>query len=313
MQTHIKPTHGTLEWLQLRHKDAEGRVRFGASEAPILAGVSHYRNLVDLAIAKWDEPEVNEMNEAMKRGHVLEPALITEASAILGCEVITPNFMYEHERFIATLDGVTFDEHGDIDTIIEAKTTTQHSNDDPLPVEFYWQVLAQMFCTGARHALVIMLDKRMRIGTYRLERTDDVEADIEWLAATAETVGAMLDAKQLPDIPMTESQVKSLYPNPAGSIEVGSSGLALLREWQAAAEARKSVESHEQLLRDKVAQLLGVFDTGTVDGQPVVSFKARKGSSRLDLKRLEAEHPGLVAGYRVQGAPFRVLRMLGGA
>ena len=78
-----KPPHGSLEWHQIRHRDEQDRVRFGASEAPILAGVSKYETITSLALRKWSPPEVNEPNAAMMRGNILEPALITYAEQIL--------------------------------------------------------------------------------------------------------------------------------------------------------------------------------------------------------------------------------------
>jgi putative phage-type endonuclease len=304
MGVHPKPPHGSLEWLQLRHRDARGRVRFGASEAPTLMGVNPYASVTDLAIAKWSPPEVSAPNAAMERGNILEPALVAYAEQVLGQPVTTPEVMWSVGRMMATLDGITADER----TIVEAKTTTAYSSDDPLPDSYYWQGIAQLACVPeADRVLFVVLDKRMRLGTWELRR-DDVR--IAMLLARADEIGEMLDARQLPDdAPLTESQVKSLYPSPTGTLELPPRAVELAHALNAAKTARQMFEADEQQVRDELAAMLGDADTGTVAGEVVVTFRARKGSTRLDTKRLEAEHPDLAAAYQVTGSTTRVLRV----
>lgn len=304
-----KPPHGSLQWHQIRHRDAEGRIRFGASEAPILAGVSKYETLTTLAIRKWSEPEVNEPNAAMMRGNILEPALITYAEQILQQPVTTPDVMFAFDRLIATLDGITADGK----TIVEAKTTTAYSSDDELPDDYFWQVMAQFACVPeATSALVVVLDKHMRLGSWTIYRSGHEEA-IDEILDRSYVVGAMLDKGELPDdAEPTESDIKRLYPAPDGAIELSSNELALLEEWQAWKQQREMAEEQEQQVRDKIARALGAHDTGTFGGVPVVTFKTRKGVSRLDTKSLERDYPEIVANYKTTGAPTRILRMTGG-
>lgn len=297
-----KPEHGSIEWLNVRHRDQYGRVRFGASEAPTLMGCNPFATLTDLALTKWSEPEVTEPSAAMMRGNLLEPALLKYAEQLLGCEVATPNEMFYTGRLIATLDGITPD--GTV--IVECKTTTAYSSDDALPESYYWQAVAQMACTGIDMVLVVVLDKFMRFGSWTVRR--NVE-DIDRLFARADEIGQMLDDKQLPpDAPLNERTVKALYPTAAGALELGSTGAFIVNAWQASVEARKVAEAEEQGWRDQLCALLGGAETGTVDGQTVVTFKYRKGSSTFDSKRFAAEHPDLAAKYTRQGSSTRVLR-----
>ena len=303
-----KPTHGSLEWLKIRHRDEQGRIRFGASEAPILMGVSKFKDIVDLAIEKWADPEVKEQNEAMMRGHLLEPALLEYASTLLGEPVTTPEEMFVNERFIATLDGLV----GDV--IVEAKTTTFYSSDDVLPEDYYWQVIAQLACVPqATRALVVVLDKRMRFGYWEFYRSA-VEDDITLLLDRAAEVGELLDKGEMPfDAEPTETQVKLLFPDPVGQIELTHDQVQVIEMWSAAKQALKESESVEQNYKDQVARMLGEAEEAHFCGQKLVTFKARKGVSRLDTKRLEQDHPDLVAKYKVTGQGTRILRTtLGG-
>jgi len=311
MGTILKPEHGSVEWLRVRQRDTAGRVRFGASEAPVLMGVSKFSNMIDLAINKWTEAtEPNEPNAAMERGNVLEPALVDYAATLMGCPVTTPAVMYTAGRLIATLDGITEATHPDDPvTIVEAKTTTFHSNDDPLPVEYYWQGIAQLACVPeADRVLFVCLDKRMRLGHWVLLRDENAIAE---LVAQADAVGRKLDARELPtDVAPTEAQVRSLFPQSDGTVELPVAAVSVLELYQAARATREEAEAVEKTARDQLVAMLGAAEVGTIAGERVVSFKSRKGTVRVDMKSLELAHPDLVAAYRVPGAPVRVLRFL---
>lgn len=308
MKKVAKPEHGSLEWLQIRHRDEYGRIRFGASEAPVLMGVSKYKNVIDLAVEKWADPEVKPQNEAMQRGHILEPALLEYASQLLNAPVVTPDEMYSVGRFIATLDGLA--DNGE--TIVEAKTTTAYSSDDELPVEYYWQVIAQLACCpDAQRAIVIVLDKRMRFGHWVVERRF-AENDIDLLLARADEVGDLLDDGTIPgEAEPTETQIKALYPTPAGEVEMTADQFQMFESWCILKKSIAEMEATEKHYRDKLAAMLADKDTATYSGQKVLTFKARKGSVRIDTKRLEQDHPDLVQQYKTYGGSTRILRTTG--
>lgn len=306
MTTIPKPPHGSLDWLLIRHRTDDGRCRFGASEAPTLMGANPYASLIDLAIAKWSEPQESEPNAAMERGNVLEPALIAHAATLLGQPVTTPDVMYAEGRLVATLDGITDD--GSV--IVEAKTTTAYSSDDECPAAYYWQVQAQLACVPtALYGIVVVLDKRMRLGQWTVLRS---EIDIAALMARADMIGGMIDRREVPAADqLTEAQVKAVWPKPTGSVELPAGAVAVIDEWQAARAARIDAEEREQVCRDRLAAMLQDAEVGTLDGHPVLSFKARKPLQRIDTKAMERDYPSLVAQYRVQGAAVRVLRSFG--
>lgn len=304
-----KPTHGSLAWLQVRHRDETGRTRFGASEAPILMGASKFETLSSLAIRKWSEPEVTTPNASMMRGQILEPALITYAAELLQQDVFTPEQMFINGRLIATLDGLS----DDGEWIVEAKTTVAYSSDDELPDEYFWQVVAQFACVPmANNALIVILDKRMRLGSWTLTRSS-VQDAIDLLLARADEIGECLDKHELPkEAEPSEDEIKSLFPNPAGAIELTAEIVQAIEMWQAFKQAKEEAEENEQKYRDQIARFLADKDTGSLNGQSVVTFKARKASSRIDVTRLAADHPSLVDKYRTTGKPTRILRLVNG-
>jgi putative phage-type endonuclease len=302
-----KPEHGSIEWLTIRKSDDNGRIRFGASEAPTLMGANPYQTIADLALNKWAPTEVSEQNDAMLRGNVLEPALVTYAAQLIDQPVITPDVMYANGRLIATLDGLSQD--GSV--IVEAKTTTSYSSDDDIPAAYYWQAVAQLFCCpSADRVLVVVLDKRMRLGSWIVDSNNDtVISDMAHLADQADTVGQYLDRREMPpDAGVKERHIIAMYPEPGGSVELDSEGVFVLRSWIAAKEARKNAETEEQMWRDQLVVLLGAADVGCVDSEPVVTYKQRKGASTVDWKAVAKDHKSLLDQYRKQGAPTRVLK-----
>lgn len=304
-----KPAHGSMPWHEARRHDENGLIIFGASECPILMGDSRYRNVIDLAISKWNPPEVTAPNEAMERGNYTEDGLLRFAADKLGFPIHTPNIMFGFGRLIATLDGI--DDSGTV--VVEAKTTTRYSSDDELPNEFFWQALAQLICVPTAEKVVfVVLDKMMRLTLAWEVHRHHHEQAMEVLVARAEEVGRMLDRRELPsEMPLTEDQVKALCPEPVGEVELGRDGLFLVDHYSAARQARMEAERKEQEARDALANVLAEAEYGLIDGVRVISFKKRKGALRLDAKSLEAEHPSLVAKYKKQSESTRILRLMG--
>jgi hypothetical protein len=290
----------------LRQRDENGKVRFGASEAPTLMGVNKWATVTDLALSKWSEPEVSEPNAAMERGNILEPSLITYAGTLLEQPVSTPSEMYVCERLIATLDGITDDGL----TLVEAKTTTAHSCDDPLPQEYFWQVIAQFACVPtATAALVVVLDKRMRLGHWMVRRD---EAKIAELLERADEVGGYLDRRELPpDAPMGEKAAKVMFPDPEGEVELRSDTVDAIARYHHWRLVQEDAEARVQEARDEIAAALGKAAVGTVGGRSVVTFKARKGSRRLNTNALKAAHPDLVRQFMTEGGSTRIFKISG--
>ena len=297
-----KPQHGSLEWLQLRHRH-NGRCVVGASEVGVLMGASEYETATDLAVRKLLPPAVVEPNEAMTRGNVLEPALIGYASTQLGIDLVVPDVMYLHGQVISTLDARGVDAH--TDTIVEAKTNNRWAlGMDVLPT-WYWQAQAQMHCTDTEVIHFSVLDKHMRLGIQQVVRNQDhIDAMVQSVALFCDAV----DNERLPDdAALTAPQVAALYAKPEGEIELGSDALALIYEWEAVKSALKDYEERERSIKDRIANLMRSAEFATVDGKRVLSYKAQS-TSRMDTKALAQAHPDIASAYTT-ASTFRVLRI----
>ena len=299
-----KPQHGSLEWLQTRHRNAQGKCIVGASEVSTLMGVNEYDTISDLAVRKLLAPEVGEMNDAMNRGNLLEPAIVAYATQQLGVELICPDVMYLHNRIISTLDARGEGEHAGI--VVEAKSNNHWSHTTQLPDAWYWQAQAQMHCTGVDEIIFSILDRNMRFGLDTVQRNDEM---IELMQNHVELFCEAIDAEKLPeDVRLTAPQVADLFPKAEGETALDNNAVAMIETWIELKEALKELEAKEQAIKNALADMMRGAEFGTVDGCRVLSYKTQS-AKRFDSKALLAAQPELQEIYTTQST-FRVLRTM---
>ncbi len=301
--TEPKPTHGSLEWLKARQRNQYGETRFGASEAPTLMGVNEYQNLVDLFINKHETEPAQIHNAATHRGNVLEPALIAEASRILEMDLIVPDVMFCYQRLMANLDGANHNLYPNM--IVEAKTSTRYSINDPIPLPYYWQVIAQMATTPAQMVTVICLDRRQEIGTWEVPRDEQA---IELLVEQSNTIGAMFDRHEIPE-GANYQQINQLFPNPEGILELDDNQMVEFQTWMSLKDQLDIAQENEKLQRDIIANIFGNKEIANHNDKTVATFKSRKLSGRFDTKRFAIDHPLLMSEYTTNDSTTRVLRL----
>jgi predicted phage-related endonuclease len=171
-----KPKHGSEEWLRNRWRDPQGRCVFGASDIPVLMGVSPWRNRAELFIDKSTPPVVKAETVAMRRGNLLERPLLEEASTILGVKLVTPEFQYHKGRLMVSHDGLPDGDLENPEFGVEVKTTASHAIEtaDDLPADWRWQAWAQSETIGGKPVFFVVLDKRQNITV--VELADNPEA-----------------------------------------------------------------------------------------------------------------------------------------
>ena len=304
-----KPEHGSAEWLAKRHRDADGRVVFGASEAPALMGQSSYVSRPQLFAAKRNEPEVSKETAAFRRGNLLEPVLIAEAGHVLGIPTIkTPPFMYHDGRWVISLDGV--DDSFVPNVVVEAKTTTRHRVRDAedLPQEWLWQGWAQRLVTGAE-VYFSVLDSEQAISVIALP--DNPEA-LERLTVEAEEFAQAIEADTPPndfgDDVIDADTVARIWRATPTSVEIPEVEMRWLQELALAKEQIAEGEVLKRNAEDHLAMLLKGNEIGTYNGVKVLSWKEQAGRTSLDAKALREAHPEVYQQFERQGKPFRVMR-----
>jgi predicted phage-related endonuclease len=309
-----KPKHGSEEWLRNRWRDPQGRCVFGASDIPVLMGVSPWRNRAELFIDKSTPPVVKAETVAMRRGNLLERPLLEEASTILGVKLVTPEFQYHKGRLMVSHDGLPDGDLENPEFGVEVKTTASHAIEtaDDLPADWRWQAWAQSETIGGKPVFFVVLDKRQNITV--VELADNPEAR-QSLLVEAEDFGSLIDdGAPLGDLVQElDSDAIAAYFRPtAEPRELGSDATQWLNMLEAARLARTEAEKSEKLAKDALARLLQDAEVGTLNGLPVVSWKESAGRETLDAKALKAELPEVYEHYIRQGAPYRTMRMLKG-
>jgi predicted phage-related endonuclease len=311
MQVIEKPKHGSIEWLQRRHRDDLGRVTFGASDAPALMNASPFMTRADLWHSKRSEPRISETSAAMHVGNVLESALVDELGRRLGINMTTPSTMFREHRFTVTLDAVGYD-NDQLAIIGEVKTTRRHriNSVDDIPRDYLWQCWAQMLVMD-RPVWLIVLDRDMNINHFEIPRSQEA---LDVLMHDAELLGSAIDMN---DERMAETMIETLSAEQIADMwkatptvrELTVDEHSWVRDLADARDLKKQAETIEKAARDQLARIMLDAEIATLNGVTVLSWKEQAGRATVDLASLKQDHADLVATYTKQQQPIRVMRI----
>lgn len=309
-----KPVHGSLEWLQARHRSDDGRPIISASEAAACHGEHRFTTKYQLGVNKLQaEPVVTETTAAMERGNRLEPVLIEWVADLLGVALVSPDVMYRYDAdgilMSATLDAIAGNP-SDPELVVEIKTynrvfdpTADLEGYGPLPAYWYWQGVQQAMCAGVDSIVWGVFDSQLKLHLYNQEVSSYARL------AHKDAVYQFLEVIRHGDVPgdwaQTYEDVKHIPAAPGETADLADvrQQIAELAEVQTEMKTLKAREDH---LRAVICAELGTATVGLIDGNEVVTWKAQVRKS-FDTKRFEAEHPELAAEYQTETA-FRVLR-----
>lgn len=277
---------GRDEWLAAR------RHGLGGSDAAAVAGLNPYAGPWSVWADKvgLDVPE-REVSEAMRWGTLLEPVIVSEAAERFGLDVApSPGLVGHPEREwqLATPDGLVGD-----DALIEVKSVGARQEDawESGPPDMYWtQGLHYCAVTGRATVHFVALVGGQRLVHHPVVYTPaDVDALVKLEADFWQHV---LDETPPPAWPADLDALGRLDVDHEETVELDPDVLALLADYEAAATAAK----RKGQIGDEIKALLGTAAVGTVDGTPVVTWKAVH-SERLDTTALKAAHPDLAAEF----------------
>lgn len=315
MKLKPKQQHGSAAWLQDRFRLDDGGVAFGFSDASALIGASPYKTPAQLYIEKMSGPVVVEENWAMRKGNLMEPLWIQEASRRLGVELITPDVVYTEGCWVGSLDAVPAESWEKPEFIGEVKTTAKYIVNDSgdLPIEWLAQGHMQAYIVQCP-VYFIVFDKQQNFNIIEMPYDENFAEKINAKAVEfGELIGnkTPISQKLLQDL--DASSIAELYPAVSKTIELPPEAEDLLVRLSVAKDALAMVEAQEKELRDELARLLLEADVGTLNGVPAISWKQTAGRESFDTKQFKADHPELAKQYLKQGKPFRTMRMLKGA
>jgi predicted phage-related endonuclease len=305
--TVLKPPHGSLTWLRLRHRTASGHPVVSASEAAAVHDAHRFTSKYKLATEKLaDEPTMTETNEAMDRGNRLEPVLLDWVSDKIGEEVKSPELMYCYSEpgveLIATLDGVT-GHPANPDRIVEIKTFNRPFDPETMPAYWYWQGVQQALCADVDTVIWGVFDSSLSLHIYeqhvtQAERAEHIFAVWEFTQRIAE--GTIPD-----DWARTFTDLKDIPADPSKIVDITDLDAQVKELIEVQAELRRCREREDQL-RTLIGARLGSATVGTINDQPAITWKESIRAG-FDTKRFQTDHPDIAAEYSTHTS-YRVMR-----
>lgn len=309
-----KPSHGTNEWLYLRHRTSEGKVRVAASEAAAVHGQHRFLTKYGLAVAKMaDHPQESETTQAMERGNRLESTLLNWLSDMIEIELAAPKHMFccdgDGFHLIATLDGVNdfAARMGEPPEIVAEIKTYNREWDGELPPYWYWQGVQQAVCTGVEEIIWGVFDRTLNLHVHH-QRVTNSEKELH-IEAVKDFLWFVELGSIPPEWPATYDEIQAasrVVTGPTVDITEHAQLLTRLREVQA---QKKLVSEEEDELKASIGALLHGTEAGLVNGDVAVTWKQQSRVS-FDTKKFEQDHPHLFELYKKENS-YRVMRLKG--
>jgi len=149
-------TQGSQEWLDLRAKN------FTASEAPAMMGDSKYQSRDALLKMKatGEAPEVSpQQQKIFDKGHATEAMARPIVEKLIDDELFPVTALSdEHERILASFDGITMMENIVFEHKLWNQKLAQRVRDKDLEPHYYWQLEQQLLVSGAEYAIFVTSD-----------------------------------------------------------------------------------------------------------------------------------------------------------
>lgn len=279
----------------------------GASDAPIIAGLSPWRTPVELWQEKIGAGKAQAEDWPMRAGKALEQVVLDAFAEEHGSPVTSRG-----ERVIdpawparwVTLDGLT--EGGS--ALVEAKTDSDASEwgepgTDQIPPQYVVQVQHALACTQLFVAYVPVLIGLRELRIYQVQRDDRIVAqltDMErrfWGHVQSGEAPAML----------RPSDLRLIYPKDAGTSIAATPGIrATLDALKAQMAHAKAIAKDIDAWKAELQSFMGTAATLTdVDGKPLATWRTTKPVTRFDEKALQKDQPDLWRAYKRPGATQR--------
>jgi len=283
------------EWLRVRSQG------IGGSEIAAIAGVSPWETPLSVYLRKVGELPEREETDAMRWGTLLEPLIADEyrrrhpeASVRRGNAVLrhpeVPYFLANIDREIRT--------KGAPPAVLEIKTASAWMGGrwrDDVPDHVVTQAQWYLSITGYTKAVVAVLIGGQEYREFEIARDEDIIGYLHeigrrfWEEHVIPRIPPAVEAADL-------STVERMHPESNGEvIDLPPTALSLLQEYEAAKEAEKEAQARREKAEAELKALLGDYEAGYA-GDRLVKW-ATVSTSRIDTKRLKAEHPDIYERY----------------
>jgi putative phage-type endonuclease len=280
----------------------------GASESPAILGIDPYRSAIDV----WEKKlgiSVDNEGHHTERGVFLEPGLREWAKKRTGLpfELCPTRTHPEHERVLASPDGVALDDNKRVRSVLEIKSPGPRTEDqwgpdgtDQTPDRYVIQLAQQMAVTGAKDGYIAALvDGDLRI--YRFARDAGLEAEI--IRSIEYFWAAYVETKAPPPVDGSGSASEWLgrkFPESRGPMIAASpSDAEIIQQLAALQEKVKHDEARLEFLKQCLKSTIGEGAGIECPGVGRVTWKSVKGRTDVDWAAL-AKHLGATNAHESQ-------------
>lgn len=300
---------GRAEWLARR------RQGIGGSDIAAILGLNRYTTPLQVWLDKVQGADDVD-NDAMEWGRRLEsvvaakfadehPELTVLPSPGLIADPDVPIFLATPDNLIGQGDG-----------ILECKTAGERAgeawDDDATPDAYVMQLQWYLGVAGESRGWIACLIGGRRYVEREFARDDRLIDAMRTRAAQwwADHVVAMVPPPAVP--PDDDRFMARAYPaTERTEVALDADTLGLVEDARSLKGVIDGLADDHARLVTLIKERLGTATDGLgPDGAPVVTWRPRKGSTRVDTARLKAEHPDLHAALVVEGAPTRTFRLI---
>ncbi len=313
------------EWHKRRYRG------IGGSEIASVMGLNKYQSPYELWCVKTFRTEPFSGNDMTEFGTVMEDYVAKRYAEITGYTVEKDNTHYngnnvDAPQLVGNIDRLVTLPDGS-KRILECKTARdptqsdmldskswgdgnsyyngkQISSDDRIPTNYYLQVQQYMLITGVHSAdLCVLFRTDCSVRIYSIPFNQEICNQI--IASSRKFWIAVLDDTA----PKMEVRDLTKVEKTSGAKEIDNEELSLISKLRNIKEQIDELEKEKEELEFKLKETFSIYDTLTVDNQPVATWKvqSRKG---LDSKKLKQDRPDIYNQF-IKETTTRVLRLKG--
>jgi putative phage-type endonuclease len=287
----------------LTKQQLENRTNYiGGSDAPIILGLSPYRNQVDLWHEKTGhiEPKDISNNPYVKAGNFLEPSVKRWFEHETGLKITNENEFYEHpdHNFIGGhIDGFIREENA----VFEAKTSSSDkgwgaNGSNEIPDSYLIQIAHYMSITGASKAYIAVLIRGVDFRYYIIKRNQRLE---DMIIEREKEFWSLVINNYAPT-PKKASEIISLngFKSVEESVVADNEIQNYLEKLEQVNFQMLVLSRQKEEMSDKIKLFMGEKDTLIEsNGKIAATWKETKASTRFDADTFKKEKPDDYCNY----------------
>lgn len=289
------------KWLE------ERKTYIGGSDIGAIVGINSYKTALDIYFDKTTETIVeDEISEPAYWGQTLEDIVAQEYSKRTAYSLDIPSGLIRHKKYPYIACNIDYWANGGAH-ILECKTASftkakewGEVGTNQIPEGYLYQVAYYSAITGVPNVDIAVLIGGQDFRIYQYLKDEEMEAKLIKAARIFWT--KYIETGTVPN-PKTGGDMLKLYPKASG-LEVKASEaikdkVEVLQGLKAQGDA---IDDELQALQLDIKEYMKEADLLVAnDGHVLASWKNRKGSKRLDTKRLKCEHADIYQQYMTEG------------